>query len=157
MVDPVQFKLDKAQEFGATHTISDPQEARRIIKNATRGQYADHAIVTVGVNDQEVVSHAIALIGKGGRVTITATGRSSEPQVVTYDGMLVAYQRQVQGALFGACNPLYDIPRLLGLYRSGDLKLDELISNRYTLDEINDGYRDLLDGKNIRGILVHEH
>jgi NDMA-dependent alcohol dehydrogenase len=157
VVDPVQYKLDTAQEFGATHTFSDPQEARRFIKNATRGQYADHAIVTVGVNDDTVVSHAIAITGKGGRVTITAAGRVSEQQVRTYDGLLVAYQRQVQGALFGACNPLYDIPRLLGLYRSGDLKLDELISHRYTLDEINDGYRDLLDGKNIRGILVHEH
>jgi alcohol dehydrogenase (nicotinoprotein) len=49
------------------------------------------------------------------------------------------------------------VPRLLGLYRSGDLKLDELITRRYALDEVNDAYRDLDDGKNIRGVIVHEH
>ena len=68
---------------------------------------------------------------------------------------LIGYQRQIRGALFGGCNPLYDIPRLLGLYRSGDLKLDELITRRYALDEVNDAYRDLDDGKNIRAVIVH--
>jgi len=60
-------------------------------------------------------------------------------------------------ALCGGCNPLYDVPRLLDLYRAGDLKLDELITRRYRLEEVNDGYRDLADGKNIRGVVVHEH
>jgi alcohol dehydrogenase (nicotinoprotein) len=157
VVDPVPFKLEKAREMGATHTFTDPEEARRFVRSATRGQYADHAIITVGVNDERVVASAIAVTGKGGRVTITSTGRASERQVMAYDGLLVAYQRQVQGALFGSCNPLYDIPRLIDLWRSGDLKLDELITKRYTLDELNDGYRDLLDGRNIRGVLLHEH
>jgi alcohol dehydrogenase (nicotinoprotein) len=154
VVDPVAFKLEKAREVGATHTFTDPQYAREFVKTATRGQYADHAIVTVGVNDEKVVGNAIGVIGKGGRVTVTAMGRYGEHQIVAYDALIVAYQRQVQGALFGGCNPLYDIPRLLGLYRTGDLRLDELITRRYALDQINDGYRDLLDGKNIRGILA---
>ena len=72
-------------------------------------------------------------------------------------GTLVGYTRQVQGALFGNCNPLVDIPRLLGLYRAGDLKLDELITNRYRLEDLNEGYQDMNDGKNIRGIIVHDH
>jgi S-(hydroxymethyl)glutathione dehydrogenase/alcohol dehydrogenase len=54
------------------------------------------------------------------------------------------------------CNPLYDIPRLLRLYRAGQLKLDQLITRRYSLDEINQGYQDLDDGKNIRGVILHE-
>jgi S-(hydroxymethyl)glutathione dehydrogenase/alcohol dehydrogenase len=69
---------------------------------------------------------------------------------------MIMYQRQVRGALFGDCNPLHDVPKLLGLYRSGDLKLDELITRRYRLDEINDGYRDMNAGKNIRGVVLHE-
>jgi alcohol dehydrogenase (nicotinoprotein) len=72
-------------------------------------------------------------------------------------GMLIGYQRQVRGALFGDSNPLYDIPMLLGLYRSGDLKLDELITSRYRLDEVNQAYQDLEAGKNIRGVIIHEH
>jgi Zn-dependent alcohol dehydrogenase len=54
------------------------------------------------------------------------------------------------------CNPLYDIPALLRLYRDGQLKLDELITRRYSLDEINQGYQDLDDGKLIRGLIVHD-
>jgi S-(hydroxymethyl)glutathione dehydrogenase/alcohol dehydrogenase len=53
-------------------------------------------------------------------------------------------------------NPLYDIPRLLDLYRAGRLKLDELITREYTLDEVNQGYTDLDEGKLIRGIIRHQ-
>jgi S-(hydroxymethyl)glutathione dehydrogenase/alcohol dehydrogenase len=63
----------------------------------------------------------------------------------------------LQGALFGGANPLYDIPRLLGLWKAGDLKIDELITKRYSLDQLNEGYADLMDGKNIRGVLIHKH
>jgi Zn-dependent alcohol dehydrogenase len=71
--------------------------------------------------------------------------------------ILIGYQRRLQGALFGGANPLHDIPKILGLYRSGDIKLDQLVSRRYRLDQVNDGYRDMLDGKNIRGVIIHEH
>jgi Zn-dependent alcohol dehydrogenase len=53
--------------------------------------------------------------------------------------------------------PLYDIPMILGLWQSGDIKLSELVTQRYTLDRINEGYQDMMDGKNIRGVIVHEH
>ena len=76
---------------------------------------------------------------------------------------MTGFHKNIQGSLFGGANPLYDMPRLLGLYKNGDLKLDELITNRYTLDNINQGYEDMLAGRNIRGILdpralmLHEH
>jgi S-(hydroxymethyl)glutathione dehydrogenase/alcohol dehydrogenase len=49
------------------------------------------------------------------------------------------------------------VPQLIGLYQAGKLKLDELITRRYRLEEINEGYQDMLDGKNIRGVIIHEH
>ena len=55
------------------------------------------------------------------------------------------------------CSPLVDVPALIGLSQAGKLKLDELITRRYKLDEINEGYQDMLDGKNIRGVIIHEH
>jgi Zn-dependent alcohol dehydrogenase len=70
--------------------------------------------------------------------------------------MLTLWEKRIVGSLFGSCNPVYDIPRLLGLYRTGDLKLDELITKQYRLEEINEGYRDMLEGRNIRGVIVHE-
>jgi S-(hydroxymethyl)glutathione dehydrogenase/alcohol dehydrogenase len=113
-------------------------------------------ILTPNAVTEEMVQSAVAMTGKGGKVTITAVGHLTEKAVHFHAGMLISYQRQVRGALFGDCNPLYDIPRLLGLYRAGQLKLDELITRKYRLEELNDAYRDLMDGKNIRGVLVHE-
>jgi S-(hydroxymethyl)glutathione dehydrogenase/alcohol dehydrogenase len=146
-----------AKVFGATHTFADAKEAHDFVVEATRGQLADHAICTPGVVTEEIVDNAVAIVGKGGDVVVTAVSKLGEPAVHVHAGMLILYQRTVRGALFGGCNPLYDIPRLLGLYRSGDLKLDELITRRYTLAEVNDAYRDLDAGKNIRGVIVHEH
>jgi S-(hydroxymethyl)glutathione dehydrogenase/alcohol dehydrogenase len=67
------------------------------------------------------------------------------------------WKKTIKGSLFGDCNTTTDIPRLLALYRSGELALDELITRRYRLDEVNEGYDDLLDGANVRGIIVHDH
>ena len=154
VVDPVEFKRDMAKVFGATHTFADAKRAHEFVVDTTHGQLADHAIITVGILHDEVIQSAIEVVGKTGQVTITAVGNAS---VHVHAGMLIGYQRRVQGAIFGGCNPLYDVPRLLGLYRSGDLKLDELITRRYGLDEVNQGYQDMLDGKNIRGVIIHEH
>jgi S-(hydroxymethyl)glutathione dehydrogenase/alcohol dehydrogenase len=157
VVDPVPFKRDSALTFGATHVFADADSAQEAVVDLTRGQLADHAICTVGVLDAEVVSQAAAIVGKGGQVTITSVGRSGDKQIqLAANGAVVGYQRRIQGHVFGMCNPLYDIPRLLRLYREGQLMLDELISHRYRLDEINDGYRDLEDGKLIRGVIVHD-
>ncbi|MFD4434019.1 alcohol dehydrogenase, partial [Nocardia sp. NPDC058497] len=71
--------------------------------------------------------------------------------------ILTLFRKELRGSLFGDCNPTVDIPKILGLYQSGDLKLDELITRTYTLDQVNQGYDDLLNGHNIRGVLVHDH
>lgn len=156
VVDPVAFKREKAREFGATHTFANAADAHEKVVELTRGQLAEHAICTVGVLSAEVVTQATAIVGKGGQVTITSVGRSTDNQIqLAANGLVVGYQRRVQGHVFGMCNPLYDIPRLLDLYRNGRLKLDELITRRYRLDEINDGYADLDAGEIIRGIIVH--
>jgi alcohol dehydrogenase (nicotinoprotein) len=154
VVDPVAFKRDMAKVFGATHTFADAEAAHDFVVDTTWGELADHAIITVGVLHDEVIANALKVVGKTGQVTITAVGNGS---LAAPAGMLIGYQRRVQGAIFGACNPLFDVPRLLGLYRSGDLKLDELITRRYPLDQVNEGYQDMLDGKNVRGVIVHEH
>jgi S-(hydroxymethyl)glutathione dehydrogenase/alcohol dehydrogenase len=104
-----------------------------------------------------VVDQAAAIVGKGAQVTITSVGKSAEKQIqLAANGSVVGWQRRIQGHVFGMCNPLSDIPRLLRLYRAGQLKLDELITGRYALDEINQGYQDLDDGKLIRGVIRHE-
>jgi Zn-dependent alcohol dehydrogenase len=69
---------------------------------------------------------------------------------------MVFNQKTIKGTLFGSSNPQYDIVRMLRLYDAGQLKLDELITRRYTLDEINQGYQDLDEGKIVRGVVLHD-
>ncbi len=69
---------------------------------------------------------------------------------------LTLNQKTIKGSLFGSANPQYDIVKLLRLYDAGQLKLDELITTTYTLDQVNEGYQDLRDGKNIRGVIIHD-
>lgn len=152
-VDPVELKLKTAQEFGATHTFTDAAEARELVVDLTRGKMADHAILTVGVMDAEVVSQGVDMIGKGATVTITGIGNYH----VDFAGApFTGWQKHLQGTICGGTNPLYDIPRLLSLWRTGDLKLTELITRRYRLDQVNEGYHDLLDGRLIRGVIEFE-
>jgi Zn-dependent alcohol dehydrogenase len=150
----VPFKREMAEMLGATHTFPDAAAAHAFVVEETWGELADHALITVGTLHDEVIDSALQVVGKTGQVTITAVGNGS---INHHAGMFIGYQRRVQGAIFGQCNPQFDVPRLLGLWQAGDLKLDELITRRYRLEEVNQGYQDMLDGKNIRGILVHEH
>jgi S-(hydroxymethyl)glutathione dehydrogenase/alcohol dehydrogenase len=69
---------------------------------------------------------------------------------------VVIYQKRIQGSLFGASRPSKDILAMLELYRQGRLKLDELITTRYTLETINDGYVDMHAGRNLRGVVVFD-
>ena len=65
-------------------------------------------------------------------------------------------EKQVVGSLFGSANPRADIPKLLELYREGQLDLDGLVTKTYTLDGVNDGYDAMRAGKNIRGVMVYD-
>jgi Zn-dependent alcohol dehydrogenase len=123
----------------------------------TRGQGADSAILTVDLMTAEVVAAGFNAVGKGGVVVLTGLNKILEPTIQLPGTILTLFRKSVKGSLFGDCNPTTDIPKILGLYQSGDLKLDELITRTYTLDQVNEGYDDLLAGKNIRGVVVHEH
>ncbi|HEY4027821.1 MAG TPA: NDMA-dependent alcohol dehydrogenase [Candidatus Dormibacteraeota bacterium] len=156
-VDPIAFKREKAEELGATHSAASAEAAQELVTNLTLGVGADNAIVTVGVVKEDVVEHAFNVVRKGGTVTVTGLGNLMEKTIHLNGAMLTLFQKRVQGSLFGSANPIYDIKKMLDLYRTGDIKLDELVTKTYTLDEINQGYQDLLDGKNVRGVIVHEH
>jgi alcohol dehydrogenase (nicotinoprotein) len=156
-IDPLENKRAKALELGATHAFATAAEAQDVITSLTRGQGADSAIITVGLVDADVVTAAFTAVGKGGIVVITGLNKLFAPTIQLPGTILTLFRKSVVGSLFGDCNPTTDIPKILGLYKSGDIKLDEIITRTYTLDEVNEGYDDLLNGKNIRGIIVHEH
>jgi NDMA-dependent alcohol dehydrogenase len=156
-IDPLENKREKAMELGATHAFATAAEAQEAITEMTRGQGADSAILTVGLMDSDVVSAGFNAVGKGGVVVLTGLNKLMEPTIQLPGTILTLFRKSIKGSLFGDCNPTTDIPKLLGLYQSGDLKLDEIITRTYTLEEVNEGYDDLLAGKNVRGVMIHEH
>jgi len=155
-VDPLENKRDKALELGATHAFASAAEAQDKVTELTRGQLADSAIITVGLVDAEVVGSAFNVIGKGGTVVVTGLN-NFDVNIQLPATVLTLFRKTIKGSLFGDCNPTTDIPKILGLYQAGDLKLDEIVTRTYTLDQVNEGYDDLLNGKNIRGVIIHEH
>jgi len=156
-IDPLENKREKAMELGATHAFATAEEAQEAITEMTRGQGADSAILTVGLMDAEVVAAGFTAVGKGGTVVLTGLNKLMEPTIQLPGTILTLFRKSIKGSLFGDCNPTTDIPKLLGLYQSGDLKLDEIITRTYTLEQVNEGYDDLLAGKNVRGVMIHEH
>lgn len=155
-VDPVAFKREKAQELGATHAVDSMEEATELAKQFTNGQGADSAIVTVGVTKGEHVGQAMASIRKAGTVVVTGLGNITEVGVPISLADITLFQKRIQGAMFGMSNPNWDILRQLQLYREGVLKLDELVTKTYALDDIAQGYQDMHDGKNIRGVIKYD-
>ena len=156
-VDPLPNKREMAERLGATHSAADAAEAQQLITDLTRGVGADQALVTVGVVTEDVVDAAFAAIRKHGTVIVTGLAGPGKKNIQVSSFELTLFEKRIQGALFGGGNPFEDIPLMIDLYRSGRLKLDELVTNQYRLDDVNQGYQDLLDGKNVRGVLLHEH
>jgi S-(hydroxymethyl)glutathione dehydrogenase/alcohol dehydrogenase len=155
-VDPVEFKREKAMEFGATHTYSSMAEALPALMEMTWGQMADRVIMTPGVLHGEMMGEGMSLAGKGSTVVVTAISPMTSTTANINLFELAMWQKEVKGTIFGSLNPRADIPALLDMYRAGTLKLDELITKRYPLDQINEGYRAMRDGENIRGVIVND-
>jgi S-(hydroxymethyl)glutathione dehydrogenase/alcohol dehydrogenase len=107
------------------------------------------------VVDEDVVSSAFDAVGKGGVVVVTGLANPAKLTVHVSGAVLTLWEKTIKGSLFGSGNPQRDIVKMLDLYQAGRLKLDELVTSQYTLDQVNQGYADLVAGKNIRGVVVH--
>jgi S-(hydroxymethyl)glutathione dehydrogenase/alcohol dehydrogenase len=127
-----------------------------MVTEMTWGQMADKVIMTPGVMYGDLMQLGTALAGKGGTIVVTAVAPITQTESSVNLFELAMYNKEIKGTIFGSLNPRSDIPALLGLYREGQLKLDELITRRYTLDQINEGYQAMRDGENIRGVIVYD-
>jgi len=152
-VDPVPFKREMALKLGATEAYADITEATEFARTLTNGQGADSAIVTVGVIHGEHVADGFNAIRKAGTVVVTSQGSPVETGMPVNLFEISMYQKRIQGALYGMGSPRESVPRLLDLYVDGHLRLDELVTRRYSLDQINDAYADMHAGVNIRGVI----
>lgn len=155
-IDPVQWKQDIAKaEFGATHSASSIAEAQELVTSLTNGVGADKAIITVGVVEGEMIDPALNLISKGGVLAISGVSAMTQTDAKLSLFAFVLYEKQIRGGLYGKSAPNLSIPKLVDLYRKGDLNLDSMVTNTYTLDQINEGYADMMSGKNLRGVILY--
>jgi len=155
-VDPIEFKREKAMEFGATHTHSSVEEALGALGETTWDRGFDKVIMTIGVGNGDVLGQAFHLGGKRSKIVVTNIHPAAEQSIAVPAVFLTVFEKQLIGSLFGSANPRKDIPRLLELYTQGQLDLDGLVTRTYPLEDINQVYADLNDGKNIRGVLVYD-
>lgn len=153
VIDPSDWKRDQARKFGATHAYADIDSALEGIAEETDGRMCRKVIVTVGRCDGHDLEGWMQLTAKAGTCVLASIATAGAIDT-TLDLASIAWsQKTLLGCLFGGGNPRLDIPEILALYKLGELQLDELVTHEYRLEEINDGYRDMLDGVNIRGVI----
>ena len=104
-----------------------------------------------------MINDALNIIRKGGAVVVTAIASMADVTPTLPMALFTLFQKRLLGSLYGEANPRADIPRLLSLYREGKLLLDETVTTEYKLNDINAAYDDMLAGRNIRGVIVHDH
>lgn len=151
-VDMTEEKLEIARSFGATHGVlaTDPKPARAVYK-ALGGRGADVVMVTVGAIP--AYNDAVKYLGWGGKAIMI--GMPHSDGIAGYSPMAMSYQGQgLIGSKMGDVVIQRDIPWMIDLYRQGRLKLDELISGRWKLDEINEAIADTKTGGAKRNVIL---
>ncbi|MGV0625700.1 NDMA-dependent alcohol dehydrogenase [Mycolicibacter minnesotensis] len=155
-IDPVPFKREAAVKFGATGVYPSMAEAIMPVMEETWGLMADKVIIAVGDMKGEYIEEAMILTAKTGTCVVTGMGAMVDADVKLNLFLFTMLQKTLKGNIFGGGSSHIETPRLVGLYKSGLLKLDEMITTKYKLEDINNGYQDMIDGKNIRGVITYD-
>jgi S-(hydroxymethyl)glutathione dehydrogenase / alcohol dehydrogenase len=150
-VDVADNKLEFAREMGATHLVNAAREDAPAVIRKLTGRGVDYAIVAVG--DIRATQQAWASLARG--AVCVVVGVPAAGQMIEIDPRdIVLHERRLVGSSYGSARPLEDFPRLINLYLSGKLKIDELITKRYSIDESNEAFHDLAAGALARGLIV---
>lgn len=153
-IDINENRLAMAQKFGATHIIkADKMDkglliASEAVHKLTNNRGADYAFECTAV--PELGAAPLAMIRNAG----TAVQVSGIEQEITIDMNLFEWDKIYINPLYGGCNPQKDFPEIISHYESGALKLDEMITKKYSLDQLGLAFEDMLSGKNAKGVIV---
>jgi Zn-dependent alcohol dehydrogenase len=124
-----------------------------MVRELTRGVMADAVVVSPAMIGEADVGTALQLTRKGGTCVLTGLPSPGLKSIAVTLQDFILMNKTLCGNVFGSCNPKSDIPLLASLYESGQLLLDEMITKRYRLDEINEAYADKAAGELIRGVI----
>jgi Zn-dependent alcohol dehydrogenase len=153
-LDIADNKLAFAKKFGATNTINiktDPDPVKTVI-DLTEGRGADFVFVTVGSTD--AIRQGFSLAGPRGTVVVIGLSLGNLESIKAIDFCMT--EKNITGCGGGSLRPSIDIPWLVGLYKSGRLMLDELITGYYPFAKINDAVASLESGNALRNILMFD-
>ena len=150
--DLLDNKLEYAQDFGATHTLNAKRDdVVKRVRELTDGRGADYAFDAIG--GEATTLQIVEAIRPGGTAVIVGMAAMSvRAPIGPY--YMALQEKTLKGTMYGSIRPNIDIPRLVELYLDGRLKVDELISRTYSLDEINEGFEALRSGQVARGVVV---
>ncbi len=140
----------------ATHTIASIGEAFEVIQQVTWGRMCDKIICAMGIGEGSQIGPIMQLTAKRGRVVVTNIHPASEGSIDISLCDLTLMEKQLVGTIFGSANPRSDIPRLMHLYRDGQLDLAGMVTREYALEDINVGFDDMKSGRNIRGVIRYK-
>jgi S-(hydroxymethyl)glutathione dehydrogenase/alcohol dehydrogenase len=151
-VDTNPTKMELARQFGATHTLLATEDPIKAIRNLTGGRGTEHAFEAVGLPQLQEL--AFKATRRGG--TLTLAGLSPMGTGTNLPGAVITrHEKVIKGSYYGTVNANRDFPMLLDLYVAGKLKLDELITQEYPLNQINEAYDAMLSGTVARGVVVY--
>jgi len=150
-VDSHTPKIWVAKHFGAQSAVLSTDDVDAIIKSHTGGRGADHVFEAVGVPTLQ--EKAFTWVRPGG--TLTLAGLSPMGSATNFPSALLTRQEKtIKGSYYGTVHAPRDFPLLLDLYAAGKLNLADMITRRYTLEQVNEGYRDMVEGKLARGVIL---
>jgi len=149
-IDTLEAKLAMTKQFGATDVLLAKDDPVKALKKLTGGG-PDYAFECVGSG--ELAATAYRAISRGGMAVVVGVAKPSESTAVR-TMTLPFEEKTLKGSYFGSCVPRVDFPRMFGLYLKGELKLEELITRRYSIDEASAAFTDLQSGRNARGVIV---
>jgi S-(hydroxymethyl)glutathione dehydrogenase/alcohol dehydrogenase len=153
-VDVTDDKRALAADLGATHTVDGgADDAEQQVRALTEGRGADHAFEAIGRS--ATIRTAYRVTRRGGNTVVVGAG--SHDDLVSFSALELFFQaRSIVGCVYGSADVTRDFPRILGLYASGELALDRLITNRIALDEVNDALAAMAAGEGARTVVLFE-
>jgi S-(hydroxymethyl)glutathione dehydrogenase / alcohol dehydrogenase len=151
-VDMVEAKLDWAKQFGATHAVT-PDQLPDALRELTGGAGFDYGFEVVGRS--QTIKAAYGATRRGGTTVVVGVGRAEDMvELSAFD--LFYDEKTLRGTYYGSANIRRDFPRLLALWRSGQLDLEGMITRRLTLDDVNDAFDALSSGDVIRQVITFD-
>ena len=155
VIDPLPNKQEMALKLGASQTFGSFEEAFEPLAQLSNGAMAHKVILTIGVMKGSYIEPAMQLVRKHGALAVIGLGSSTDHDVKLNLQSMTGMNKEIRGGQAGGGSPQEDAQMLVRMYKAGRLPLDVLVTKTYTLEEINQGYQDMHDGKNLRGLILY--